>query len=399
MVPSKPVPILRKSSSRLSRNSEVFEELEAKLRKPAVSPDSLDATLESRTSADVLETNDAAIKPPKPSPRTASVGSDDRAMTPIAASSPSDRRRRISSNRLSKSPDSLEGGTSPGWFTKSSEAFDKLLSADLDRNSNRSSITNLVSVNQDSATNLNRDSNTNLVSVNRDSNTNLVSVNRDSNTNLVSLNRDSNTNLVSLNRDSNTNLVSFNRDSSTNLANSNTNIVSLNRDSSTNLVSPINLSNSNLNQKPVAAARKLLLKPISKSQERMCCTKSSDSLEALEGLNSDDSMERRRSSFEIRNRRVMSKSTECFDSGLIEHQQQLIAAKAEEKRKRASVSEINLSRNNRNSKVLSKSSESFEAISKLVEKNSAAETEKVRRNFSFIYFELFFQTFQLSSSS
>lgn len=278
--PSKPIPILRKSSSRLSRNSEVFEELEAKLRKPPVSPDSLDLKDLNPGHPDAPEAGGELVKPPKPSPRTASVSSDDRVVTPVTASSPSDRRRRVSSNRLSKSPDSLEG-SSPGWFTKSSEGFE------------------------------------------------------------------------------------YDRES----AASNTSLVNLNT------------------PKPVAAARKLLVKPISKSQERVCCTKSSDSLEtALEGLNSDDSMERRRgSSFEIRNhRRVMSKSTECFDSSsLAEHQQQLVAAKAEEKRKRASVSEINLSRGNRHSKVLSKSSESFEGIStnlveSHLEKSSPVETEKVR---------------------
>ena len=274
---SKPIPILRKSSSRLSRNSEVFEELEAKLpviRKPAVSPDSLESNLDSRSSADVLDiTEDGNVKPvpiPKPSPRTASVGSD--GYEKSAVSSP---RRRTSSNRLSKSPDSLES-TSPGWFTKSTEGFDKL--TDFERESNGNGV-----------------------------------------------------------------------------------------------------------QKPVAAARRLLLNPISKSQERVC-TKSSDSLEALEALNSDDSMERRRSSFEIRPRRnqvhkIMSKSTECFDSTLVEHQEHVVK---EEKRKRTSVSEINLSRGSsgssgsRHNKLLSKSSESFEKIASLVEahREKNGETEK-----------------------
>ncbi|XP_016845635.1 uncharacterized protein LOC103316545 isoform X2 [Nasonia vitripennis] len=259
---SKPIPILRKSSSRLSRNSEVFEELEAKLpvlRKPAVSPDSLDSNLDSnsRSSADVLDISDDShlAKPlPKPTPRTASTGSDGYEKSGIPASSP---RRRLSSNRLSKSPDSLESN-SPGWLTKSSEGFDKL--SDFERES---------------------------------------------------------------------------------------------------------CNNGNVGHgKPVAAARRLLLHPMSKSQERVCCSKSANSLEALEALNSDDSMERRRSSFEIRPRRnqahkIMSKSTECFDSTLVEHQQ--LVVKAEEKRKRASVSEVNLSRG-RHSSLLSKSSESFEKI-------------------------------------
>lgn len=61
-VESKNVSILRKSSSRLSRNSDIFEELEAKLpRKPSsvvsLSPDSLDST-PSRTFNDTADSED-----------------------------------------------------------------------------------------------------------------------------------------------------------------------------------------------------------------------------------------------------------------------------------------------------------------------------------------------------
>lgn len=286
---NKPIPILRKSSSRMSRNSDVFEELEIKLptlRKPAVSPDSLDS--DSRSSNDALnvESDNAVVEetmvaksvPPKPTPRTASTGSDKSLSSPLVSTP----RRRLSSTtlaqqqqqRLSKSPDSLESN-SPGWLSKSNEGIFE----DLE-----------------------------------------------------------------------------------------------------------------MPQKPIAAARKLLPPMISKSQERVCCSKSSDSLENVVN-NSEDSMERRRSSFEIRPRRSsqqlpptttvlkqMSKSTECFDSCLVDkkhqlqqqqHQQQLLQqsrlSRIEDKRKRASVSEINLSSRIGSSAKPLLLSNSFEKIANLVE--------------------------------
>lgn len=114
--------------------------------------------------------------------------------------------------------------------------------------------------------------------------------------------------------------------------------------------------------KPVI--RRLLLNPISKSTDRV--SKLSDSLEAIEPLASDDSIERRRSSFEFRARKTsktISKSSESFD--LLEQQSGCVseeAAMGQELQKRSSISDINLSRGRRLSKSISKSSENFERI-------------------------------------
>ncbi|XP_018397867.1 PREDICTED: uncharacterized protein LOC108775901 [Cyphomyrmex costatus] len=250
--PPRAIGVTRKSSSRLSRNSDIFEELESKLpRKPSatsLSPDSLDATTASRSSAEMnstaTEEQQAEVRwipvARRPSNRI-SKGSD--VFEELEAKLP---RRRSSSNRLSKSPDSLD--SSPGcWFSKSTEeGFDKLMEYE-------------------------------------------------------------------------------------EIA------------------------------KPVASVRRQLLNPISKSTDRV--SKSSDSLEAIEPLASDDSMERRRSSFDFRARRsskAMSKSSESFD--LLEQNSCAGEEIGQELQKRSSVSDINLSRGRRLSKSISKSSENFERI-------------------------------------
>lgn len=130
--------------------------------------------------------------------------------------------------------------------------------------------------------------------------------------------------------------------------------------------------------RPVAAVRRLLLNPISKSIDRV--SKSSDSLEAIEPLVSDDSIERRRSSFEFRARRsskAMSKSSENFE--VLELREQSGCANEEvvvigqELQKRSSISDINLSRGRRLSKSISKSSENFERINTNEMKDAEAE--------------------------
>lgn len=239
----------RKSSNRLSRNSDIFEELESRLPRKSsatsLSPDSLDTTTASRSSAEMttaIEEQQAEVRwmpvARKPSNRI-SKGSD--VFEELEAKLP---RRRSSSNRLSKSPDSLD--LSPGWFSKSTEeGFDKLEYEET--------------------------------------------------------------------------------------------------------------------AKPVAAVRRQLLNPISKSTDRV--SKSSDSLEAIEPLASDDSMERRQGSFDFRARRsskAMSKSSESFD--LLEQSGCASEEIGQELQKRSSVSDINLSRGRRLSKSISKSSESFERI-------------------------------------
>lgn len=102
--------------------------------------------------------------------------------------------------------------------------------------------------------------------------------------------------------------------------------------------------------------------PISKSTDRV--SKSSDSLEAIEALTSDESIERRRSSFELRARRSskkMSKSSESFEM-LEQIGTESVVAVQDCLQKRSSVSDINLSRGRRLSKSISKSSEDFERI-------------------------------------
>jgi len=253
----KTVGVIRKSSSRLSRNSDIFEELESRLPRKAsansLSPDSLDVTTTSRSSTETAavaeeqqqQQQQAEVRwvsvNRRPSNRI-SKGSD--VFEELEAKLP---RRRSSSNRLSKSPDSLD--SAPGcWFSKSTdEGFDKL--AEYEEMA-----------------------------------------------------------------------------------------------------------------KPTIAIRRQLLHPISKSTDRV--SKSSDSLEAIEPLVSDDSIERRRSSFDFRARRTskaMSKSSESFDAL---EQSNCVAEMVglQELQKRSSVSDINLSRGRRLSKTIFKSSESFEKI-------------------------------------
>ncbi|XP_070529218.1 dentin sialophosphoprotein-like isoform X3 [Cardiocondyla obscurior] len=247
--PPKAIGVTRKSSSRLSRNSDIFEELESRLpRKPSatsLSPDSLDTTTASRSSAEITTTEEQQTEvrwipvARKPSNRI-SKGSD--VFEELETKLP---RRRSSSNRLSKSPDSLD--SSPGcWFSKSTEdSFDKLVEYEE-------------------------------------------------------------------------------------------------------------------TVKPVAAVRRQLLTPIFKSTDRV--SKSSDSLEAIEPLASDDSIERRRSSFDFqarRNSKTISKSSESFD--VLEQSGCGSEEISQELQKRSSVSDINLSRGRRLSKSISKS-ESFERI-------------------------------------
>ncbi|XP_066583575.1 uro-adherence factor A-like isoform X1 [Prorops nasuta] len=135
--PTEPKKVSRKSSSRLSRNSEIFDELESKLpRKPSsvasLSPDSLDATIASRSSVETSE-EQIEIRPvARKLSNRISKGSD------VFEELESKLPRRRSSNRLSKSPDSLE---SPGsWFSKSTEGFDKLVEHEESRPTYRRSL-------------------------------------------------------------------------------------------------------------------------------------------------------------------------------------------------------------------------------------------------------------------
>ncbi|XP_053973768.1 uncharacterized protein LOC128873853 isoform X4 [Hylaeus volcanicus] len=251
---SKNVSVARKSSSRLSRTSDIFEELESKLpRKPSssvasLSPDSLDNLNASRTSVETNEEQPEVRSVVRKSSNRIPKGSE--LFEELEANLP----RRRSSNRLSKSPDSLEATSC--WFSKSSEGFDKLTEYE--------------------------------------------------------------------------------------------------------------------ESKPVI---RRLLNPISKSTDRV--SKSSDSLEAIEVLTSDESIERRRSSFEFRARRTsknISKSSENFE--ILEQAKTGTDTTAQELQKRSSISDINLARGKRLSKSISKSSESFEMI-------EVSETKDVEENRDF----------------
>ncbi|XP_043800893.1 uncharacterized protein LOC122719272 isoform X3 [Apis laboriosa] len=233
---SKNPSIGRKSSNRLSRTSDIFEELEAKLpRKPpsvaSLSPDSLDAVEmnDEQQTADIR--GSIARKSSNRTPKNTEMFEELESKLP---------RRRSASNRSSKSPDSLESAN--GWFSKSTEGFEKLMEYE--------------------------------------------------------------------------------------------------------------------EVKPVT---RRLLGPISKSTDRV--SKSSDSLEAIEALTSDESIERRRSSFELRARRSskkMSKSSESFE--MLEQIGTESGVEEMMLQKRSSISDINLSRGRRLSKSISKSSEDFERI-------------------------------------
>ncbi|CAK9804865.1 hypothetical protein ANTQUA_LOCUS4269 [Anthophora quadrimaculata] len=121
-----------------------------------------------------------------------------------------------------------------------------------------------------------------------------------------------------------------------------------------------------------------LLNPISKSTDRV--SKSSDSLEAIEALTSDESIERRRSSFEFRARRsskTISMSSESFE---VLEQTQTGNETIPELQKRSSISDINLSRGRRLSKSISKSSESFESFERIEMNEMKNEEESSNRD-------------------
>ncbi|XP_015603523.1 neurofilament heavy polypeptide isoform X2 [Cephus cinctus] len=234
-VESKNVSILRKSSSRLSRSSDIFEELEGKLPRKApsavsLSPDSLDASVASKTS-ERSEHEERPAETSRPVTRRASnrVSQGPDILEELEAKLP---RRHSSSKSLSKSPDSLESS----WFSKSSEAFEKLEEDTEDLS------------------------------------------------------------------------------------------------------------------KPVALVKLRQSIPYSKSIDRV--SKSSDSLEMIDALSNDDSVERRRSGFEFRARRqakVMSKSSESFEAlEKIERE-----SPVSELEKRSSASDLNLSRPRRHSSKIS----------------------------------------------
>lgn len=311
---------LRKSSTRLSRNSEIFEELESKLpgRKPvsmaSLSPDSLDSmTAIGRNSQEVLGEGEESreIKPVarKPSNRV-SKGSD--VYEELESKLP---RRRSSSSRLSKSPDSLESG-SPGSFSKSTEGFEKLIEHEESRASRK--LHNSISKSSDGFEKLSD---------------NVVDVIRPSSRRLHSHQQMSKS------------IEGFDK---------------LIEDEETRM--------------PVRRFSNVVT--TSKSNENSL--RSSDSLDAIETMGttaSDDSIERRRSSFELRPRKsppkLMSMSSENFES--LEHARQDFQMRPELK-KRSSISDVNLSRGRRYSKIMSKSTESFDAMETICKQEESNRT-------------------------
>lgn len=134
---STPVSILRKSSSRLSRTSDCFEDSESSknesTRKPpsvmSVSPDSLDAlsnhsvTASSRRTSESIEHQEdqtqveLRVELRRKLSNRLSRGSD--VFEELESKLP---RRRSTSTRLSKSPDSLDH-TGANWLNKSNEGI------------------------------------------------------------------------------------------------------------------------------------------------------------------------------------------------------------------------------------------------------------------------------------
>lgn len=301
---------LRKSSSsRLSRNSDIFEELESKLpmRKPAstasLSPDSLDSmsatakigsqesTVEQPEDRENLSTHEIKPVARKASSRV-SKGSD--VYEELEAKLP---RRRSSSSRLSKSPDSLESG-SPGSFSKSTEGFDKLVEHEESRHVRK--LQNSMSKSTEGFEKLVEHVEIRPVSRRL------------------------------YNHQMSKSIEGFER---------------LVEDEEVRL--PVrrfsNVITSKTNDSPLKCA---------------------DSLEAIETMISDDSIERRRSSFELRPRKspakLMSMSSENFET--LEDSQLEELDVRPELQKRSSASDINLARARRYSKLMSKSTESFDAI-------------------------------------
>lgn len=283
-----PSSILRKSSSRVSRNSDIYDELENKLpRKQAsiasLSPDSLDSGI-ARTMLDNSELDESReIKPiiRKQSNRI-SKGSD--IFDELESKLPN---RRLSNSRLSKSPDSLENS-----FSKSTEfGFDKY---QIDNGKLNKSPVRVLQTSMSMSTE------------GFDTLTESVEI------------------------------KSLPRKLSNNVSKSTEGFDKfIERD------------------EPCPVARKLLL-PISKSSDII--SKSTNSIEIRDNMKTDDSIGRRRLSFEIRpkrGRQAMSMSSENFEA--LNEESLYI-------QKRSSASDVNLSRGKRHCKLISKSIDSLEIV-------------------------------------
>ncbi|XP_034933851.1 dentin sialophosphoprotein-like isoform X2 [Chelonus insularis] len=296
-IDTKSISILRKSSSRLSRNSDIFEELEAKLpKKPSslasLSPDSLDigstrGTLDHTDTDDSRESKSITRKSSNRIPKPSNLYDELELKIP---------KKRSSTSRLSKSPDSLDNS-----FSKSTEGFDKLIEDEKVPTFGR--LQNLMSKSSDGFDKLSEQME----------------------------------------------VKPMPRRFS--------NVISKSTDAFDTLTE---------RDEPRPVARRLL-HPVSKFPN---VSKSSDSLEAIQTLESDDSIERRRSSFEIRPRRslkVMSMSSENFEA----------LEKPLELHKLSSASDVHLSRMKHQSKmnnnIISKSSENFESMANSIQ---AAETHR-----------------------
>ncbi|XP_043289155.1 uncharacterized protein [Venturia canescens] len=310
---------LRKSSIRLSRNSDIFEELEAKLptKKPvsmaSLSPDSLDSMMAIGRNSQEMLTEPEETREIKPVVRKASnrvsKGSD--VYEELEAKLP---RRRSSSSRLSKSPDSLESG-SPASFSKSSEGFEKLMEHEESRSSRK--LHNSISKSSDGFEKLTE-------------------------------------NVVEL-RPSSRRLHAHQQ-------------ISKSIEGFDKLIEDEEI------RMPVRRFSNVVT---SKSNENsLRCSDSLDAIETMGTIPSDDSIERRRSSFELRPRKsppkLMSMSSENFEA-LEHHARDEFEMRAELK-KRSSISDVNLSRGRRYSKIMSKSTESFDAMETICKQDESNRT-------------------------
>lgn len=301
--------ILRKSSSNESkksdRNSDIYDELETKLLSKkqtsivSLSPDSLDSGIV-KTMIDSSELDDSCeIKPvSRKQSNRISKGSD--IFDELEAKLP---KKRLSNSRLSsKSPDSLESS-----YSKSIDAFDKYFDQD---NKTTAGNKSPVRVLQTSMS---------------------MSISTDA--------FDTLTKAVEV--------KSMPKKLSNTVSKSTDNFDKTNESAD--------------ESQSVIAGRKLLL-PMTKSSADVV-SKSIDSLEILEKLINDNSIERRRSSFDIhtkRGRQAISMSSENFE---ILNEDSLYI------QKHSSASDVNLSRGKRH-KLISKSIDSLEVVDTINKKNN-----------------------------
>lgn len=301
--------ILRKSSSNESkksdRNSDIYDELETKLLSKkqtsivSLSPDSLDSGI-AKTMIDSSELDDSCEIKPVSRKQSNRISKGSDIFDELESKLP---KKRLSSSRLSsKSPDSLESS-----YSKSIDAFDKYFDQDNKITSGNKSPVRVLQTSMSMSTSTDA----------FDTLTKAIDV------------------------------KSMPRKLSNTVSKSTDNF---------------DKSNESTDETQSNVGRKLLL-PMTKSSADHVVSKSIDSLEILEKLMNDNSIERRRSSFDIhtkRGRQAISMSSENFE---ILNEGSLYI------QKHSSASDVNLSRGKRH-KIISKSIDSLEVVDTINKKNN-----------------------------